>query len=74
MWLRNKVTGLVWDVDGKLSERLANDPDYETVDDPAGTDEVPPVIEPAVTLPPAEPVKTDDPTPAEKPPKAKEAK
>ena len=34
VWIRNKRTGLVWQVSGELAGRLRIDPDYEQVDPP----------------------------------------
>lgn len=33
MWVKNKVTGLIWEVEGELAERLSNSPDYEIVEE-----------------------------------------
>lgn len=33
-WFKNKRTGLIWEVEGALAERLSSDPDYESVQAP----------------------------------------
>lgn len=32
MWVRNKQTGLIWEVTGELAERLSRSPDFEVIE------------------------------------------
>lgn len=34
MWVRNKKTGLKWEVTGGLAERLSHSLEYEVIDEP----------------------------------------
>lgn len=34
MWVKNKTTGLIWEVTGELAERLSRSPEYEEVEPP----------------------------------------
>lgn len=34
MWVRNKATGLVWEVHGELADRLSQSMDYEVIEEP----------------------------------------
>lgn len=33
MWLKNKQTGLIWEVTGELAERLSRSPDFEVIEE-----------------------------------------
>ena len=36
MWVCNKETGLIWEVDGELADRLSQHPDFEVIPAPDG--------------------------------------
>jgi len=36
MWVKNKNTGLIWEVMGKLADRLSQHPDFEVIPAPEG--------------------------------------